>query len=226
MSATAVTPPPRKRSFSAAAVQAFGVRHRLSPPLGPAHETETTKLMNPLLIVRAVSGAALPIAGAVAYAERRRNRRPDLQEEGDTTERRTTRTAADQRRLRDAVAAGMRLRNADLRGAKLDRMKLGGRDFKGADLTRAVLTRSELSEARLSSACLDHADLSECDLRNADLTGASLTEASLWRADLRGANLEACASLVMANLRGARYDGATRWPADISPTAMGAVRSA
>ncbi|MGD2060243.1 MAG: pentapeptide repeat-containing protein, partial [Acidimicrobiia bacterium] len=85
------------------------------------------------------------------------------------------------------------------------------------------LSQSNLSGADLSDARLDFADMSGCDMRGVDLSGASLVETSLWNADLRGADLSRCKNIVMANLRRARYDRSTRWPAGFDPSSQGAV---
>ena len=75
-----------------------------------------------------------------------------------------------------------------------------------------------------AGAVLGHADLSGCDLRDADLSGASLLETDFARSDLRGADLSACRPATMVNVRNARFDRGTRWPAGLDPSAVGAVR--
>lgn len=61
------------------------------------------------------------------------------------------------------------------------------------------------------------------DLRGEDLRDAFLDNVDLSDTDLRGVDLSG-ASLDGAHLLGARYDAATRWPADFDPVKRGAVR--
>lgn len=78
-------------------------------------------------------------------------------------------------------------------------------------------TPSLQGNARLKGARLHLASLTGADLRGVDLTCAQLNGADLAGADLRGANLRG------AILTDARYDAATRWPADFDPRAHGAL---
>jgi len=78
--------------------------------------------------------------------------------------------------------------------------------LQGADLRNADLHRADLRDADLH-----RADLHRADLRGADLRGAHLDGADLHNTDLRGADL------VDTHLTKARYNDATRWPADFTP---------
>lgn len=115
---------------------------------------------------------------------------------------------------------------------------------KSANLRGAVLVLAPLAGADLVGA-----NLRRVNLREADLRGALLLDADLQGADLRGANLQGTAldhlcDLVTItveegptgrpvrvvsthgldpNLRGARYDRRTRWPAGFDPVRAGAV---
>lgn len=124
-----------------------------------------------------------------------------------------------------------RLRGADLRGVTFPPgTDLRGADLAGADLRYADLSRigrtgdgADLVGADLSGADLRHADLgSHYDLSRADLTGANLSGQrldalpdddlpSLRGAILCGADLSE--ALLHADLEGAVWDDATRWPA-------------
>lgn len=118
-----------------------------------------------------------------------------------------------------------RLRGADLRGVTFPpRTELRGADLAGADLRYADLSGAALRSADLSGADLRHAVLGPYfDFGHANLTGAnlsgqqldaspdddlpSLKGAILHGADLSGASLH-------ADLEGATWDEATRWPDD------------
>ena len=97
----------------------------------------------------------------------------------------------------------------------------------GAHLEQATIVCSRLIGAVLTNAHLQKADLSDSDLRRADLRRADLREATLHRTDLREANLAganlAQASLLQTDLRSARSDDATRWPASFDPEAAGVI---
>lgn len=85
------------------------------------------------------------------------------------------------------------MRGVDLRGAYLREANLGGADLRQTDLREAYLRQADLSEA----------DLSEANLREANLGGANLGGTYLTGADLRQA----------------RYDEDTIWPAWFKPPA-------
>jgi hypothetical protein len=107
------------------------------------------------------------------------------------------------------------LAGADLRAANLYQANLQAADLRRADLRGAFLRGAWLGRANLDGA----------DLRGADLRGTTLAETFLRGADLRGADMEG-ASIVdtaHANLTGARYDGATRWPVGFDPRDHGAA---
>ena len=94
---------------------------------------------------------------------------------------------------REAVLAGVRLKNARLAKVKLER----------ADLSAAELSYADLQGANLRGANLRGASLNAASLRQADLTGADLTGADLRFTVLTGAFMEG------ARLDGARLDQAT-----------------
>ncbi len=101
-----------------------------------------------------------------------------------------------------AVARGVRMLYADLKGIKVQAADLEEGDFRGADLGGSELVRVNLRKADLRAARLVGADL-----RGASLALADLRQADLRSADLRQANL-AGARLVGADLRGAVLTGA------------------
>ena len=109
-------------------------------------------------------------------------------------------------RLRPYWLARYRGDRADLHGASLPFVPLEGVSLNNANLTKADLFRANLRGSDLSGANFAAADLS-C----ADLTGALLT-----CADLRGADLGDLLAR-RADLRGIRYDRATRWPEGVNP---------
>jgi uncharacterized protein YjbI with pentapeptide repeats len=109
--------------------------------------------------------------------------------------------------VKAAIAAGISLRCADLRGADLSGVYLRCADLRdaylsGANLSDAYLIGANLSGVYLRCADLSGANLSGADLRDADLSDANLIGANLIGADLRGANLSG-ANLIGANLIGA-----------------------
>jgi len=106
------------------------------------------------------------------------------------------------RALELAVARGVRLLYADLKGIKVRGTFLGEGDFRGAELSYA-----ELAGVNLEAADLRAARLVGTDLREAVLLTADLRQADLRGADLRFANLEG-ARFVGADLRGALLTGA------------------
>lgn len=101
-----------------------------------------------------------------------------------------------------AVARGVRMLYADLKGIKVRGIPLIKGDFRGAELSHA-----ELAGANLENADLRAAKLIETDLRQAILRTADLRQADLRGADLRYASLEG-ALLVGADLRDALLTGA------------------
>lgn len=104
--------------------------------------------------------------------------------------------------LEMAVARGVRMLYADLKGIELRGRPLINGDFRGADLSQA-----DLAGANLEKADLRAANLIETDLRQANLKAADLRQADLRGADLRFASLEG-ARLVGADLRNALLMGA------------------
>jgi len=118
--------------------------------------------------------------------------------------------------LADAALPGVQWPYADLEGVNLD----------GADLQGAVLCGSNLSGTDLRRANLRGADLSHAALLNTRLIGASLIGADLRGADFVGRGMGRVLwydDLDRADLRGARYNAATRWPARFDPVHRGCV---
>ena len=135
--------------------------------------------------------------------------------------------------LQQADLRGANLQGADLRGARLAGAVLDGRTHVDARwrLVRDLLTQGyrgqNLRHADLSGAHLDGADLAGASLQGANLSGASLNGVSLQGADLQNADLAGASladrwlgwhtDLTGANLRGARSNEGTRWPASFNP---------
>jgi uncharacterized protein YjbI with pentapeptide repeats len=117
----------------------------------------------------------------------------------------------------EAVAAGVSLSEADLRGKSLAGISipgadLVGADFSGADLAGSDVSRSRLtgvmfSEAVLVGADLSHSELSEANFAYADLEKAKLTQANLAWTNFSGANLTR-ADLSFSNVHHADFTGA------------------
>jgi hypothetical protein len=174
-------------------------------------------------------GLALPAAALAAYERRHAQHADDASHEPVTGDDAATptppRPRLRRRKLRALAAQGGDLRAYDLTRASLGGLDLAEVDLADVDLSGATLRKSSLRDARLTDSVLDYADLSACDLRSADLSGASLLETDLAGADLRGVDLSGCHHLTMANLRGARFDRDTHWPAALDPLASGAVRA-
>jgi len=117
------------------------------------------------------------------------------------------------RALELAVARGVRMLYADLKGVKLRGSCLAKGDFRGAELSHAELVGVNLEKADLRAARLLDTDLRQAFLRTADLRQADLRGADLRAANLEGAHLVG-ADLRSALLTGARLDRATldwRW---------------
>ncbi len=120
------------------------------------------------------------------------------------------------------------LRSTQLHGAQLQYANLSGADLRGANLNKAFLLETDLSGANLEGADFERViALKQVNFRGANL--ARLVKMTLTPdgcdfsgADLRGANL-AGAGLESNDLRGARYDRQTTWPAGFDPAAAGAV---
>jgi uncharacterized protein YjbI with pentapeptide repeats len=98
------------------------------------------------------------------------------------------------------------LSGADLSGTDLYQGKPGagwsGVDLIGADLRGARLRGTNLAWANLVGATLYQADLQDALLNNSNLQGSNLSGSNLSRANIAGC------SLLMSNLRGARFEGA------------------
>lgn len=176
-------------------------------------------MASPLLLVRAVSGIAMPLALGAVYVQRRRARRRIRHEPAAASQRlRRLKSGELRRRLEEGAV----LTAVDLTGARLDRIDLGGRRLAGLDLSGASLRNAVLAGVDFTSTRLDHADLSGADLRGASLAAVSLLETNLWGANLSGADLSSSRQLVMAGLRTARFDNSTRWPPGFDPLVAGA----
>jgi len=106
-----------------------------------------------------------------------------------------------------------------LRAAKLFGADLRDAHLDDADLTGASLARANMDQATLCRANLSQADLTFASLLAANLQGAWLFGTRLGRVALNGPRPQQRD----ANLRGARYDGTTRWPAGFDPRARGAI---
>ena len=182
-------------------------------------------MLGPVVVLRAIGGAAMPLALLVGRMQRRSQR---VERPGQSIEHRVVEEDAgdalivvSRRRLRELVAEGEDLSGVDLRRARLGGAPMVGAQLGGRDLRHIVLAKADLRQADLRDALLDEADLSGADLRGADLRGASLLEADLSGADLRGADLGAARHLSMALLRRSRHDRSTTWPSAFDPVAAG-----
>lgn len=172
-------------------------------------------MANPPLLGRGLYGPALPLVLILVHWVRRR---PSRSSRGGRHS-----PASPNRASASGYPAAIGPGGNGLRGARMDGADLSERDLRSIDARGAQLRRSDLSRSRLSGARLDGADLSKADLRHTDLRGASLTDTDLWRSDLRGADLRGCRGILRTNLRSARFDHSTRWPAGFDPEAAGAT---
>lgn len=174
--------------------------------------------------MRTIGASALPLALTAAWVRKgRRSGFDDLRDASDD-EPEARGTPLGRRELERALAAGTSLTGLSLREARLDRLSLEGQKLEDCDARGASMTRCRLSDARIINSRLDGVDLSRSDLSGASLVGTSLAQATLWRCDLRGADLSSARGMVMASVRGARYNGSTRWPRGFDAEAAGAVR--
>lgn len=185
--------------------------------------------MNVLVGSRVLYGLVASLGTALVIGRGRRSRRQRRRAAAHTFDGWASATAVtpsrlSKRQLRALAIGGTDVRGYDLRRARLAGLTLAGIDLSGMDLTGASLRTSSLIGADLRGAILDQVDLSGCDLRDADLSGASLLETDFAGADLRGANIGVCHQIAMVNLRGARFDRRTEWPAGIDPIRHGAIR--
>ncbi len=87
-------------------------------------------------------------------------------------------------------------------------------ELRNHDLTGRDLTGSDLRNTRLS----------RMNLQDANLTGADLTGAQLDRTNLGGVDLRTVRGLKQADLKGAYYDGQTKFPHGFDPKAAGMMR--
>jgi hypothetical protein len=119
----------------------------------------------------------------------------------------------------------------DLQGASLVAAQLGYANLQQLNLEGADLRDADLRCADLREAVLRNANLTGADLRGARLDSAQFAGSTLRGADLRGADLVGrgvrhtgwATDLASADLAGARYDAATRWPWGFDPAACGCV---
>lgn len=149
--------------------------------------------------------------------------------------------------LRRADLRGARLKTADLTGADLRGARLGGNDVESAKFVKANLEGGDVflaygtpadpernkraqrtaEDANVpNSALIEHnGDLTfkEANLRGAKVHG-SMDGVDFRRADLRGADLSDAKDANKAELRGAIYDGATRWPSGFDVAESHAVK--
>jgi Pentapeptide repeats (8 copies) len=185
-------------------------------------------------LMLAVALGALSLAFCLAVQGSRRRKAPGLQEgEGTRIEIRDLftgdlLTSVEGGTLAGAELSGTNLSWANLRGANLRQARLRGASLASADLEGADLQGADLEGANLTRANLEGANLAGADLAAADLRSATLQHASLRGADLRGTDLRGAGSHVPANLHradltGARYDAATRWPRGFKPARRGCL---
>jgi uncharacterized protein YjbI with pentapeptide repeats len=120
-------------------------------------------------------------------------------------------TAAERKKV---SLAGADLSRCDLTRLNLRAARAEKASFAGAVLAWARLTDGSFAGADFTGATLTGADLQHGDFRGASLTGADVTQALAQGADLRGADLSG-ANLRRSYFTTARFDGATKWPADV-----------
>ena len=153
--------------------------------------------------------------------------------------------------LQGARLSGVNLSGVDLTGANLRGACLAQANLRGADLTGADLTGAELSGAtwdartrwpgsphhrsigpqhggvlrRVAGLDLSGFDMTKVGFVRVRACGVVWRGAVLREVDLRGARLEGAdftgSRFVDCQLRDARYDARTRWPAGFDPTEHG-----
>lgn len=164
-----------------------------------------------------------PLYGALYWERRRRPAVLHFWDDGSgrrLTVRRV-RTGEVLARFVEPTLAGAAL--PDVRWAFAD---LEGVNLEGADLQGALLCGASLSSANLRRANLNGADLRDAALLSARFQGVSLRDADLRGADFAGSGLNRVLwsdELEAADLSGARYDAATRWPWGFDPASHGCV---
>jgi len=122
-----------------------------------------------------------------------------------------------------------------------DEPMLAGRDLQDVEWSMADLMNVEMKGTKLLRARMRHADLRGAalqggDLRGADLAGALLVGARVAGADFQGADLRGTDfagrgagrvifdhDLFRADLTGAFYNAATRWPRGFDPVHQGCI---
>ena len=115
------------------------------------------------------------------------------------------------------------LGSANLRSANLNKAFLNNADLRDSDLSYTNLDGANLNGANLSNANLNDAVLSGSTLINANLNNANLSKAFLNRSDIRSADLSD-ANLSGADFTKVNYDGSTKFPNNIDPTARGMLK--
>jgi uncharacterized protein YjbI with pentapeptide repeats len=115
-----------------------------------------------------------------------------------------------------------RMDHALIKRVKLNRANLNGVNLLQSKLSDVTLQRASLMKAHLDSCLMDGVDLSWADLRHASLTYAQLKDTSLRGAHLEGANLTGV-DLSQVNLKFARYDNTTVFPAGFTPKGKGMI---
>lgn len=174
------------------------------------------------LLLRGLSGLALPALAVVTWRRRARSETPAAGAPAVETPETPLLRRPTRAELSGMLEDGRDLSRLDLSGLKLKGARLSGRSLTGSDLSRSRLAGARLEGADLSGAILDFADLTRSDLRRADLSNTSMLETTFWDADLSGADLTGAKNIIMANMRRARYDRHTRWPPRLDPTSLGA----
>ena len=130
----------------------------------------------------------------------------------------------------NASLAKTNFQEADLTSASFSGAKAAGADFRGAILKATGLQNADFSGANFQDTDLGNSSLQNSKLIGANLRGAKgigdVLKADLREADLRGA-VFTCTAYYMegSNLKGARYDDTTKWPAGFDFASSGAVKA-
>ncbi|MEQ1564485.1 MAG: pentapeptide repeat-containing protein [Myxococcota bacterium] len=132
---------------------------------------------------------------------------------------------------------------AAFRAGMLVYKEIGAVDLSGLDLDDCRFQGNKMRGANLSNTTMQVGSFFGCDLRFANLSGSAFGGAVSFReADLRGANLRdtvfRTANVSQARMEGADmtgasiaasqfnvcYDSLTKWPEDVDPVQLGAVK--
>ena len=139
--------------------------------------------------------------------------------------------------LTSADLSGANLKGATFVDANLTQTKLDGADCTGADFTDAKFDTTMARETNFSKAKLEGADVGGYTVfRGSNFRGANLrkfrgltdaTQCDFSGADLRGANLKNAADWKAPSIQWtkATYDDATKFPKDVDPAAVGAIKA-